>query len=458
MTFLAARHAQSQWSRTPVSDRKAIMLRFHDLVLDRQSELLDIIQLESGKSRTNAFDEVLDVAVTARHYAYRAARLLRPVRAKGALPIVTSTHVERAPRGVVGIIAPWNYPLTLAISDAIPALLAGNAVVLKPDEKTTATARLALELLKEAGLPPQVMQIVEGGADIGQRVVAECDYLMFTGSTAVGRKLAAQAGERLIGFSAELGGKNPLIVLPSADIARTARGAVTACFSNAGQLCISVERILVHEDVAEEFIAEFVARTQELRLGQSWTDDIGRLVTEEHLERVINLVGAAVSQGARVLTGATHDGLYYSPTVLVDVPHHTDLYTEEVFGPVVYIEKVASVDEAVARANDTEYGLNASVWGAVREARSVASRLEAGTVNINEGFAAAWGSVDAPMGGWKQSGVGRRHGDEGLLKFTESRTVAVQRIVQVSGPVDLSRQAYARTLTTALRLGRRLLR
>jgi len=458
MTFLAARHAQSLWSGTPVSERRAVMLRFHDLVLDRQDELLDTIQLESGKSRSDAFDEVLDVAVTARHYAYRAARLLRPTRAKGALPVVTSTRVERAPKGVVGIIAPWNYPLTLAVSDAVPALLAGNAVVLKPDEKTTGTARLALELLEAAGLPENVLQILAGGAEAGQQVVAECDYLMFTGSTAVGRKLAAQAGQRLIGFSAELGGKNPLIVLESADIERAARGAVKACFSNAGQLCISVERIYVHDAVAEEFTERFVALTKQLRLGQSWTDDIGHLVSGEHLQRVASFVSSAVASGARVLTGGTHDGLYYSPTVLVDVPHHADLYAAEVFGPVVYLETFSTVDEAVTRANDSTYGLNASVWGAVREARTVASQLEAGTVNINEGFAAAWGSVDAPMGGWKQSGVGRRHADEGLLKFTESRTVAVQRLVPISGPTDLSRQGYAKTLTTALRLGKRFLR
>ncbi|MDO5670251.1 MAG: succinic semialdehyde dehydrogenase [Corynebacterium sp.] len=458
MTFLAARHAQAQWSATPVADRKAIMLAFHDLVLERQAELLDVIQLETGKARAHAFDEVLDVAVTARHYAFRAARLLRPQRAKGALPLVTSTRVDRGPKGVVGIIAPWNYPLTLAVSDAIPALLAGNAVVLKPDEKTTGTAHLALALLKEAGLPADVMQIIEGGADAGQQVVAECDYLMFTGSTAVGRKLAAQAGQRLIGFSAELGGKNPLIVLPSADIERTARGAVAACFSNAGQLCISIERIYVHDEVADDFIAEFVARTKQLRLGLAWTDDVGHLISPEHLERVAEMVASAVSQGARVLTGGKHEELYYSPTVLIDVPHHADLYTNEVFGPVVYIERVPSVEEAVTRANDSDYGLNASVWGSVREARAVASQLQAGTVNINEGFAATWGSVDAPMGGWKQSGVGRRHADEGLLKFTESRTVAVQRLVQISGPTDLSRQGYAKTLTTALRLGKRLLR
>ena len=461
--FLRARRAQAQWATTPIPDRKRIMLAFHDLVLDRQEELLDVIQRETNKTRSDAFDEVMDVAITARHYAYRAARLLKDRRVKGALPLLTQTRVERDPVGVVGIIAPWNYPLSLAISDAIPALLAGNAVVLKPDVKTPRTAQLALRLLEEAGLPGEVMQVVEGsGETVGQGIVAECDYLMFTGSTAVGRKLAARAGERLIGFSAELGGKNPLIVCADADVERAAQGAVTACFSNAGQLCISVERIYVHEAVADAFTARFVELTQAMRLGQAWTDDMGALISTDQLDRVSSLVDAAVTAGARPLTGgrALPDlgPTYYAPTVLADVPADAELHDDEVFGPVVYLETVASHDEAVARANDSAYGLNASVWGSVGTAREVASTLHSGTVNINEGFAAAWASVDAPMGGWKASGVGRRHADDGLLKYTEPRTVAVQRLLPLRGPAGMSAESYATTLTSVLKAGKRILR
>ncbi|MCS5478087.1 succinic semialdehyde dehydrogenase [Corynebacterium sp. YIM 101645] len=463
--FSRARLAQQSWSTTPVSQRKQIMLRLHDLLLERQAEFLDIIQDETGKNRGSAFDEVLDVAVTARHYAHAAPRLLRPRQVRGAVPLLTRTHVERAPVGVVGIIAPWNYPLSLALSDAIPALLAGNAVVLKPDEKTPFTALLAADLLAEAGLPDDVLQVLTGtGPVVGDTIARECDYLMFTGSTAVGRELGAIAGQRLIGFSAELGGKNPLIVLPSADVARTARGAVAACFANSGQLCISIERIYVHRDIADDFIPAFVEATEAMRIGpgHEWSTDMGSLISPEHRLQVEELVSDALSRGATLLTGGRAlDELgpaFYSPTILTDVPTDAHLFGEETFGPVVALTIVDSVDEAVARANESPYGLNASVWGDVAEARRVASRLKVGTVNINEGFAAAWASLDAPMGGWGQSGVGRRHGDSGLLKYTEARTVAVQRGVALSGSSGVPRERYAQVVSTALRYGRALLR
>ena len=259
-----ARRAQPQWAADGTG--REIMLRFHDLVLDRQDELLDVVQDETGKNRASAFDEILDVAITARHYAYAAARLLRPRRARGAVPLLTRTRVERSPKGVVGIIAPWNYPLSLAVSDAIPALLAGNTVVLKPDEKTTRTAVAALEILREAGLPEDVMQVLPGtGEVVGQAIARECDYLMFTGSTPVGRQLGAIAGERLIGFSAELGGKNPLLIAPDADIPRAVQGARQACFTNSGQLCISIERIYVHAEVADVFLPAFLQAVGAMR-------------------------------------------------------------------------------------------------------------------------------------------------------------------------------------------------
>lgn len=463
--FARARTAQPAWAATPVAQRKKIMLRMHDLILERQAEILDVIQDETGKNRASAFDEILDIAVTARHYAHAAARLLKPRRTRGAVPVLTRTHVERAPKGVVGIISPWNYPLSLALSDAIPALLAGNAVVLKPDEKTPFTALRAVELLREAGLPRDVMQVVTGeGAVTGQAVAQECDYLMFTGSTPVGRKLGAVAGERLIGYSAELGGKNPLIVAPDADIPHAVRGAINACFSNSGQLCISIERIFVHADIADDFLTGFIAATEAMRIGggRDWTVDMGSLISEEHKLRVAALVDDAVSRGATILTGGRElDELgpaFYAPTILTDVPSDAELFAEETFGPVVTVQVVDSLDEAVARANESDYGLNASVWGAGSTARKIASRLQTGTVNVNDGFAAAWGSLDAPMGGWKQSGVGRRHGEVGLLKYTEERTVAAQRGLSLRGPADMPREQYAQVMSKALRYGRVVLR
>lgn len=461
--FEVARKGQKAWAQTPIAERKKIFLRYHDLILAHRDEFLDLIQQETGKSRSSAFDEVMDVAITCRHYAYKAEKLLKPKKVRGALPIVTQTEVQRAPKGVVGIIAPWNYPLVMAVSDAIPALLAGNSVVLKPDLKTPLTALRAHELLLEAGLPADVFQIVPGpGSTVGQVIVKECDYLMFTGSTATGRTLAAQAGERLIGFSAELGGKNPLIVLPSADVEKAAHGAINACFSNTGQLCISIERIYVHKEVAPKFINRFQELTENLKLGYDWGDDVGSLISTEHLQHVHGFVEDAKAKGATVLTGghAVPDvgEKFYAPTILTDVPEDADLYRGEIFGPVVYIEIVNSVEEAIAKANDTEYGLNSSIWGAETEALKVAAQIESGTVNVNEGFAAAWASLDAPMGGWKNSGVGRRHADEGLTKYTEARSVAVQRFVPIAGPAGMDKQKVANALSTALKLGKNILR
>ncbi|WP_407643771.1 succinic semialdehyde dehydrogenase [Corynebacterium kalinowskii] len=451
---------RAQRNRPTTGELAKIFLRYHDAVLARQSELLDVIQKETGKARGHAFDEVLDVAITSRHYAHIAAKTLKTRRKKGALPVLTRTVVERDPVGVVGIISPWNYPLSLTMSDAIPALLAGNAVVLKPDSKTPETALLAAEMLFEAGLPRDLFQVVPGsGATVGQAIAHNCDYLMFTGSTATGRKLGAIAGERLIGYSAELGGKNPLIVDESADLAKAAEVAAQACFANSGQLCISIERIYVHRAIAQEFTEAFVKRTQEMKVGVGgWEYDMGILISEEHATKVHEFVEDAVAKGARVLAGGIPpEGRLYQPTILVDVPEDARVKREEVFGPLVYLETVDSMDEAVARANDTDYGLNASVVAKPSVARRIASRLHAGTVNINEGFAAAWASIDAPMGGWKASGLGRRHGVEGLLKFTESRTVAEQRLVLISGGKIVERETYAQVMSTALKLGRKFL-
>lgn len=453
-TFALARRAQA--TRPSTDELAKVFLRYHALVLARQSELLDAIQAETGKARGHAFEEVLDVAITSRHYAHIAQKLLKSRRVKGALPLLTRTIVDREPVGVVGIISPWNYPLSLAISDAIPALLAGNAVVLKPDSKTPNTALLAAEILYECGMPRELFRVVPGsGETVGQEIAHNCDYLMFTGSTATGRKLGAIAGERLIGYSAELGGKNPLLVDESADIEKAAEIAVNACFANSGQLCISIERIYVPRTIATEFTERFVAKTRNLRVGiGGWDYDMGSLISEDHARKVHEFVEDAVVHGAQILTGGTPpEGPIYQPTILTAVPEGARLKKEEVFGPVVYIEVVDSIDEAVARANDTEYGLNASVVAKPRVGWRIARQFHAGTVNINEGYAAAWASVSAPMGGWKASGLGRRHGVDGLLKFTETRTVAEQRVLPVSGHGE----KFAQVMSTALKVGRRFL-
>lgn len=431
----SARAAQREWARRPVRARAAVLLRLHDLVLARQSDVLDLIQLESGKSRANAYEEVADVALLARHFGRRAAGYLAPRRVAGLLPVLTSTTVHQRPVGVVGIIAPWNYPLSLTIGDVLVALVAGNAVLLKPDTQTVLTALWGLEQLEAAGLPAGLVQVVVGdGAAIGGAVVDAVDHICFTGSTATGRVVAARAGQRLIGASLELGGKNPLYVADDVDVEVAAEGAVRACFTGAGQLCVSIERLYVHEGVADAFVAAFVRRVRGLVLGAGldYAADVGSLVTPAQLGKVAVHVEDAISRGATALAGGVHrpdlGPLFYEPTVLDGVPADAALFRAETFGPVVSIYRVASDDEAIAAMNDTEFGLNASVWTrSAARGRAIAAQVESGAVNVNEGYTSAWGSVGAPQGGWKASGLGARHGREGIEQVTRVQTVAVQR-------------------------------
>lgn len=422
--------------------------------------MLDLIQLETGKTRLHAHEEVQAVAVAARHYGRRASAYLRPKRHTGAIPLLTKVSEHRHPRGVVAQIAPWNYPFELSVGDALPAFVAGNAVVMKPDTETALTALWARELLIEAGLPEKVWQIVIGeGHVIGPAVVERGDYVSFTGSTRTGRGVAQKAAERLVGASLELGGKNAMIVLPDADLDKAAEGAVRAAFSSAGQLCISIERIYVHVAVADAFLERFVARTKQLRLGSAlaYGADMGSLVSQRQLDNVSRHIEEAVAKGATVLAGgrARPDvgPLFHEPTVLDGVESPMAVCSEETFGPVVSVYRYAGVDEAVDLANSTPYGLNSSVWGAdARKAREVAVRLRSGTVNINEGYAAAYGSVQSPMGGMGDSGLGRRHGSEGILKYTEAQTVAHQRLVPMAPSHGLDDAAYAKLMSISLRL------
>ncbi len=461
--FDRARQAQRTWAATPVKQRQAIFKDFHDRVLREREYLMDVVQLETGKNRLSALDEVLDVASNARFYANQAGRLLADRSNSGAFPLVTKNVVQRSPKGVVGQISPWNYPLALGISDAIPALLAGNAVVAKPDWNTPFSALAVIHLLYESGLPRDLFQVVTGsGQVVGAAIAERCDYLMFTGSTATGRILGKTAGERLIGYSAELGGKNPMIISADADLDRVVREAPSACFSNSGQLCVSIERIYVEAEVYDTFTRRFSEAVKQMRLGAGfdWDIEMGSLINQDQLDRVSEFVDDAVEKGATVLAGAKArpdlGPYFYEPTVLVDVPEEAKLRTQEVFGPVVFIEKVANLDEAVALANDTDYGLNACVFAASDTGWDVASRIQSGGVGINDGYAATWASVASPLGGMKQSGMGRRHGDEGLLKYTEARNVAEQRVISIRGPKGLSRKAYATVMSNALLLGKKL--
>ena len=428
----AARVAQQAWQAAGPAHRRAVLLRAHDLLLADREMLMDTLQTETGKTRGQAFEEIYSGASVTRYYAVSSRAMLSTRRRRSGMPFVVRTRVSYKPKGIVGVITPWNYPLSLSLMDVIPALAAGNGVVQKADNQGALSILASRRAFIRAGVPAALWAVLVGdGAEIGNAVVDNADYVCFTGSTATGTKVGLRAAERLIGASLELGGKNPLIVLDDVDPAEAAANAVYSCFSSMGQLCVSIERIYVQRHVADAFTRVFVERVRQLKQGSAldFSTDVGSLTSAAQLERVQSHVDDAVAKGAMLLAGgkARPDlgPFFFEPTVLANVTDDMLCAANETFGPVVAIHVVQSEDEAIAAANSSEFGLNASVFsGSLAHARRVADRLDAGSVNINEGYRATFSSVDAPMGGMKHSGIGRRNGPEGLLRFVEPRTVA----------------------------------
>ncbi len=367
--FRRARKAQAEWARTSLKEREALFMRLHDIVLERQDEIMDLICWESGKARKHAFDEPLHIALTARYYARTGNQHLGTKRVAGVVPGLTHVEVNRIPKGVVGIISPWNYPFTMALCDGLPALKAGNAVVSKPDAQTMLTALLGLEMLHQAGFPKDLWQVVAGpGRVLGSEIIDRSDYICFTGSTATGKLIAKQCADRLIGCSLELGGKNPILILRDADLDRAAEGAVRAAFSNAGQLCVSMERMFVADQVYDRFMQKFVDRVNAMSLGASpdWGVDMGSLISSDQLDTVVEHVEDAKAKGARVLTGgrARPDlgPYFYEPTVLENVQPGMQCFGDESFGPVISVYRFTDEADAIDRANEGQYGLNASIY------------------------------------------------------------------------------------------------
>lgn len=458
--FDTARRAQTQWAATLAADRRRVMLRFHDLLMSHRDEGLDLVQWETGKTRMDALKELLGLCAVARHYARDARRLLVPARRRGLVPLLTKVSVERRPVGVVGVISPWNSPLLLACADAIPALMAGNAVVVKPDSQTPLTALWAVDLLHRAGIPLRALHVVLGpGPQVGQEIVERADHVVFTGSGRVGAQIAGRCGQRLVGCSLELGGKNPMIIAEDADPGWAAEIAARACFDSAGQLSATVERVYVHRAVHDAFVDRLVSRLGALRMHASvgWGADYGSLVGQEQLTRVSAVVDDAVSKGATMLTGGHPlpdvGPFYYAPTVLTGVTSDMTAFAEETFGPVVSLHSVDSDLEAVSLANDSPFGLTASVLsGDVDHGYRIAQQLRAGSVNVNESHEATVGSVAAPLGGMGTSGLGRRNGDHGLTRFTETQTIAVQRGIGLGTPYGMEHDDWADLLVRGFRL------
>ncbi|WP_421844882.1 succinic semialdehyde dehydrogenase [Mycobacterium sp.] len=443
-SYANARKAQTIWAAWPLKRRLGVIKRFHELLLQKNLTVVDLMQAETGKARRMAFEETCDTVMTASHYIKAAPGLLKDKKHGGVVPVVSTSTEVRVPKGIVGLISPWNFPFATSLSDAMPALIAGNGIVLKTDNKSTLNVGYGIHLLYEAGLPDGLVQLVCGeGPDIGPSIVDNADFVMFTGSTATGRLIGARAGQNLIGCTLELGGKNPLIVLEDADMQETINGALFATFLNAGQACMHIERIYVPESRREEFTTKFVQAVQDIDVGATYDFGplMGSLGSVAHKDRVEAHVNDAIAKGATLLTGgkARPDlgPAFFEPTVLTGVTPDMTHATVETFGPVATIYGYTDLEDAIARANDTDYGLNASVWGKdLGVAEAVGRRIEAGNININDGLAASYASKKSTSGGFKTSGVGSRHGAAGLLKYTDVQNVAVLKKQVLSNPED----------------------
>jgi acyl-CoA reductase-like NAD-dependent aldehyde dehydrogenase len=461
--FARARGAQARWARTSLSERAKILRRYYDLVLGNEL-LLDLVQAQTGKARYSAIEETLDVAGLSAYYARYGPGYLAPKRRKGGLPIATRPTELRHPKGVIAVISPFNYPLADGLVDVIPALMAGNAIVFKADTQVALTSLHARELFVKAGLPAELWQIVVGEPDeIGQALIDGADHVCFTGSTASGRKVAEAAARRLITATLELGGKNPMIVLEDADLDKAVKGAARAGFSSSGQNCLCTERIYVHEKLYAKFLAKLVEHTKTLTLGSglNFDYDIGSLSSQRQFDKTVRHVDDAVANGAKVETGgkARPDlgPFFYEPTILTGVTPAAAVATEETFGPVVSVYPFASEDEAVTLANRTEYGLNASIWSKdVARAHEIGRRVKAGLVNINESYASVHISVDTQQGGMKASGLGRRHGEVGLLSFCEVQSIASQHGISFDAKPGVTNAEQAKQVTTIFRIMKRL--
>ncbi|MFP3941495.1 MAG: succinic semialdehyde dehydrogenase [Thermoanaerobaculia bacterium] len=461
-----ARKAQNAWGEAPFHRRAAVVRRFHDLLLDEADRVMDTLQQETGKTRRDALSELVTVAGTARYYLAHGEDHLRDRRRQPAVPGLTSARVVHKPVGVAGLISPWNYPLLLPLGDSMPALLAGNAVVVKPSEITPLSAEIGRELLVASGLDPDLFQLVHGdGATVGQELIRHVDFIGFTGSTEVGRKVGTAAAENLIPFSLELGGKNPMIVLEDAPVADTVTGFLAGAFANSGQTCICTEQVFVESPVYDRFVRELVERVQGLEIGWSldYDKDMGSLIGEDHTAKVWSHVEDAMAKGAEVLAGGRLrpdlGPCFLEPTLLAGTSPDMLASCEETFGPVVSIHRVANAEEALELANATPYGLNASVWGGDgRRARQVARRLETGSAGVNSTLL-IYNTFDAPMGGVKHSGLGRRHGEHGILRFTQEQSI-VESFSTGGGYesilVRTDSRSKARALISAFRLWRKV--
>ncbi len=431
-----ARAVQPAWDALGFEGRGRILRRARKWLIDHAEDVVATIIAETGKTEEDArLVELAYGAYAFGFWAKHAPKYLADERAHTGNPLVLGRKLvtRYRPMGVVGVIGPWNYPLVNSVGDAIPAMAAGNTVVVKPSEVTPLTSLLIEQGLRESGLPDGVYQTAIGGPEAGEALIDAVDMVMFTGSTRTGRKVMERAAKTLTPVSLELGGKDPMIVLADADVERAANAAVYYSMQNGGQTCISIERVYVEAPIYDEFVEKVAAKVSALRQGPPagpGSVDVGAITFPPQLEIISRHVQQARDAGARVLAGGKQRegaGRFYEPTVLADVDHSMTAMTEETFGPTLPVMKVADAEEAIRLANDSPYGLAASVFTRdTARGEAIASRLEAGAVCVNDA-ALNYLALELPMGGWKDSGLGVRHGAGGIRKYARSQALLVTR-------------------------------
>jgi acyl-CoA reductase-like NAD-dependent aldehyde dehydrogenase len=432
------REAQPGWDAIGFAGRKRWLEGMRDWILSNQDRLDDVMQAETGKVRADAALEAFYCLEAINFWIGQGPKMLADEVVTPHSPVLRAKRYKIAyrPYGLVGIISPWNFPVILSLGDALPALLAGNSVLIKPSELTPLTLMEMVRGWREDIGAPGVIEVVNGMGETGGALVDESDYVQFTGSERTGKVVMKRAAETLTPVSLELGGKDPLIVTREADIDRAANAATWGGLANGGQICISIERVYVEEPVYDEFVAKVQANVEALRQGadhNAYTNEVGAMTSPAQVDIVSDQVEDARAAGARVLTGGKRGdgpGDWYEPTLIADVDHSMKVMREETFGPVIPVMKVSDVEEAITLANDTDYGLGSAVFaGDAEQGERIARRIEAGACNVND-VLANYLVLGLPMGGWKHSGIGVRHGEQGIKRFCRTEALTIPRLPQ----------------------------
>lgn len=431
-----AKSIQATWEAVGVKGRANLLRKWATLLWDDQAEIIRRIRNETGKTEGNALLECIGVEQVVQYYQHHAHKILKPQARRTLFPGIEASKVYYKPHGVVGVISPWNYPFLLPFMDVVPALIAGNTVILKPSEVTPLIAEYATQKMYEAGVPQDVFQLVQGdGATTGSALVGLVDYVHFTGSTTTGRKIGIRCAERLIPYSLELGGKDASIVLNDANVDMTATLLIRGAYENAGQACVAIERVYVEAGIYEPLIESILRYMDKMQTGAGAGMDVhmGSLTNERELLRTEEHIQDALNKGAKLLYGGKRrpdlGPLFYEATILTDVTHEMKVMQEETFGPLMPIMKVKDVQEAIDLTNDSEYGLSSSIFSKdLSQAARYATQLDTGDVSVNRTHTVI-GTPDVPSGGQRHSGMGRRNGPEGLIKYTALQTILTDNML-----------------------------